>query len=159
MALIVEDGTGVVGANSYADLTYLRDFAVVRGAALSNDDAAVEAQAIRAMDYLEGQGLGLLTVTWPLPYGRLCSLSAEAALVRLAAAQAALCIEQQNGVDLAPARTSDFITEETVGPITTKYSDKFGPTAGLPPAMPAVMVWLRPLLCGHGAFGLRTVRV
>jgi hypothetical protein len=158
MALVVEDGTGVAGADSYADLTTLRAYAAKRGVTLSADDATLGPLAYKAMDYLEGQGVGLLSLTWPSETGRVCGMEDDAALLRLANAQAQLCIEQHAGVDLTPARTGDFIVEDTVGPITTKYSDKFGPTAGTTPAMPAVAAILKPFrACGH--FGLKTIRV
>lgn len=158
MALVVEDGTGVSGADSFADLATIRAYATKRGVTLSADDAVLEPLAYKAMDYLEGKGLGLLSLTFPTETGYVCSLTDADALVRLANAQAQLCIEQHSGVDLAPARTGDFIVEDTVGPITTKYSDKFGPTEGTTPAMPAVAALLRPLACGHG-FGVKTIRV
>ena len=158
MALVVEDGTGVAGADSYADLTSLRAYAAKRGVTLSVDDAVLEPFAYTAMDYLEGEGLGLLSLTWPSERGYVCSMKDAEALVRLANAQAQLCIEQADGIDLSPARTGDFIIEDTVGPITTKFSDKFGPVAGIAPSMPAVAAILKPFrACGH--FGLKTLRV
>lgn len=158
MALVVEDGTGVAGADSYADLATLRAYAAKRGVTLSPDDATLEPFAYKAMDYLEGEGVGLLSITWPSETGYVCSMKDDVALLRLANAQAQLCIEQADGVDLSPARTGDFIVEDTVGPITTKFSDKFGPQAGIAPAMPAVTAILRPFrACGH--FGFKTIRV
>lgn len=158
MTLVVEDGSGIVDADSYADLATLRAYAAKRGVTLSIDDAVLEPFAYKAMDYLEGQGVGLLSLKWPSDTGYVCGLEDDAALLRLANAQAQLCIEQHAGVDLAPARTGDFIVEDTVGPITTKYSDKFGPIAGTTPAMPAVAAILKPFrTCGY--FGLKTVRV
>lgn len=158
MALVVEDGTGVSGADSYADLTALRAYAAKRGVTLSADDATLEPLAYKAMDYLEGEGVGLLSLSWPSETGYVCNMADADALVRLANAQAQLCVEQHGGVDLAPARTGDFIVEDTVGPITTKFSDKFGPSEGVAPAMPAVAAILRAFrACGH--FGLKTLRV
>lgn len=158
MALVVEDGSGVSGADSFADLATIRAYATKRGVTLSADDAVLEPFAYKAMDYLEGKGLGLLSLTFPTETGYVCSLTDAQALARLANAQAQLCMEQHAGVDLAPTRTENFITEDTVGPITTKYSDKFGPVEGVAPAMPAVAAILRPLRCGQG-FGVVTVRV
>lgn len=160
MTLIVEDGTGIADANSYSGLDTVRDYAAERGAIVPAGDSELEAMAIRAMDYLDGRGVGLLSLRFPPDGGAICGLTTAAALTRLSRAQAQLCIEQSAGADLAPARMSAFVTEETVGPITTKYSDRFGPISGHPPTMPAVDALLRPFAsCAHGGGSFRTVRV
>jgi len=159
MALVVEDGTGVSGADSYADLTTIRAYAAKRGVTLSADDAVLEPLAYKAMDYLEGKGLGLLSLTFPpTTTGYVCGLTLAEALTRLATGQAQLCVEQNAGADLAPARTDAFIIEDTTGPLTTKYSERYGPASGASPSMPAVQGILAPLLraCGHGLF--KTIR-
>ena len=53
MALIVENGSIVAGANSYVSLADARAYATARGAALPADDAAAEVIVHKAMDYLE----------------------------------------------------------------------------------------------------------
>lgn len=53
MALIVEDGSIVEGANSYVSIADFRAYATARGVELSADDAEVETILIKAMDYLE----------------------------------------------------------------------------------------------------------
>lgn len=53
MALIVENGSLVSGANSYVTLAEARAFALSRGVTLSATDATVEVLAVKAMDYLE----------------------------------------------------------------------------------------------------------
>lgn len=53
MALIVEDGTIVTNANSYASLSTVRSYALLRGVTLSATDSVVEAQVIKSMDYIE----------------------------------------------------------------------------------------------------------
>jgi len=52
MALIVEDGTGVSGANTYVSLSDFKSWADDRGITYGND-AAVTQQIYRAMDYIE----------------------------------------------------------------------------------------------------------
>jgi len=52
MALIIEDGTIVAGADSYATLAVLRAYALKRGVTLSAVDADLEVLAIKAMDYI-----------------------------------------------------------------------------------------------------------
>jgi len=53
MALIIEDGSQVSGANSYVTLAQVRAYGLSRGVALSEADATLEAQVIESMDYLE----------------------------------------------------------------------------------------------------------
>lgn len=152
MALIVEDGTGVANANTYANLTTIRAYASARGVTLNADDATLEAHVHKAMDYLEGKELGLLSVSWPLKNDKLCNkVPLSETLARLSQAIAQLCMEQHAGVDLAPTRTDAFVVEETVGPLTTKYSDKHGGGPGSEPDMLTVDNLLKPLVeaCGH----------
>lgn len=53
MALLIEDGTAVVGANSYLTVAELRAYAVLRGLTLPTEDSEVEALLVKACDYLE----------------------------------------------------------------------------------------------------------
>jgi hypothetical protein len=52
MALTVEDGSIVTGANSYVTLAEFKSWADARGITYGTD-AAVEAQIVRAMDFIE----------------------------------------------------------------------------------------------------------
>lgn len=52
MPLVIEDGTGVAGADSYATVAQLRSFAGRRGASVPVDDAGCEVALILAMDKL-----------------------------------------------------------------------------------------------------------
>src|SRR5262245_53644679 len=53
MALVVEDGTIVDDANSYASLAVIRDYASARMIPVSDDDEVLSGQAVVATDYLE----------------------------------------------------------------------------------------------------------
>ena len=55
MALVVETGAGVVGANTYVDVSYLNDYHWSRSNSLwaASTDKAKEAAALRAMAYIE----------------------------------------------------------------------------------------------------------
>lgn len=56
MALTIEDGTIVTGANSYQDVSDLRTYAALRGVDVTGQaDADVEVLLIKAMDYIEAQ--------------------------------------------------------------------------------------------------------
>ena len=55
MALIVEDGTGVAGANTYASITTVDAYHLARGnTSWTGTDAAKESAILRAMGYIEG---------------------------------------------------------------------------------------------------------
>lgn len=170
MALIVEDGSGVANANSYETLVGIRAYALSRGVTLSATDSVVEAQAHKAMDFLEAQrGRYQGDKTDPaqaLQFPRTgvkvdcVEIAADAIPAVLVQAQCRLIMEQHAGVELTPTRTEGFIIEDTTGPLTTKYSDKHGGGPGSTPIMPAVEALLSPLYsaCGQG-LGLRVVRV
>jgi len=53
MALVIEDGSGVTGANSYNSVQEIKDFAELRGELLPSTDSEIEMLAINAMDYME----------------------------------------------------------------------------------------------------------
>lgn len=55
MALVVEDGSGIAGANSYVSLEYLNEYHSARGNAKWDDllDEEKEAAALRSMAYVE----------------------------------------------------------------------------------------------------------
>jgi hypothetical protein len=53
MALVVENGSVVAGANSYVTLAEYRDWANARGIVSSDSDTILERQVLRAMDYFE----------------------------------------------------------------------------------------------------------
>lgn len=53
MALVVENGSVVAGANSYVTLAEYRAWANARGITSSDSDTILERQVLRAMDYFE----------------------------------------------------------------------------------------------------------
>lgn len=55
MSLVVEDGSVVENANSYASVLDARLYATARGASLPASDAEVESLLIQAMDYIESK--------------------------------------------------------------------------------------------------------
>jgi hypothetical protein len=170
MVLIVEDGTGVAGANSYATAATVRAYAAARGVVLPATDPALEPLVLVGMDYLEGlrsrfQGTKTdpaQALQWPR-YGVVIDgtdYSADAIPPELIGALSRLCMAQSEGANLAPTGTGGFVVEETVGPITTKYSDKHGGGPGSLPDIPAVDTLLSPLFSVGKTGGLfQTVRV
>lgn len=163
MTLIIEDGTKIANANSYATLAEIRAFAALRGVTLSAVDATLEVQAIKAMDYLESlrdsykgtKKYSDQALQWP----RLdvwvdgYQLASTTIPVLLKNAQCQLCIEINNGVDLMPTSTGGSIKREKVDVIEIEYQ----PSASSIQKMRAFEGFLSPLL--QSGFAFRTLRV
>ena len=169
MALIVEDGTIVPNANSYQTLAEIRAYALARGVTLSAVDSELEPLAIQAMDYLEAQrakyqGNKVEPLVQELQFPRddvkidCVAFPSDEIPKELQSAENQLVIELHNSVDILPTSEEAFITEEKIGPITTKYSDTV--RTSIEPTMTAVDALLEPLFfpCGQ-KFALTTLRV
>ena len=139
MALVIENGSLVLGANSFVDVAAVRTYANARAAnSLPADDitgnAAIEAACIIAVDYLESfrdeykgtkvdpatQTLqwprrGALLDGWELPITTIPEL--------LKNAQCQLVIEYLAGVDLTPTGNGKEIIREKVDVIETQYAE------------------------------------
>lgn len=169
MPLIIEDGSIVAGANSYVTLEEVRNYSLVRGVALSDDDSVLTQLLIKATDYLETkapyyQGFMVSPTTqelqWPRKAVQLYGVDYPFTSIprQLKQAQCVLVIELTNGLDLLPTSTGPFVKEETVGPITTKYSETVGVTTK--PEVPAVEALLLPLFNATGeGYTLSVVRL
>ena len=169
MSLIIENGTIVTNANSYVTVAECRSYASARALTVPALDVDLEALLISAIDYLESkrsQYQGTKTdpanqaLQWPRTgvYIDCVEIGPNTIPKELKDAQCRLACEQASGVDIMPTKTGPFVTEETVGPLTTKYDPSQG--TGTVPDMTAVDALLAPLLsqCGQ-SFTLRTVRV
>lgn len=166
--IIVEDGSNVAGANSFVTVAEVRLYALERGFTLSTDDDTVAAQLINAKDYLESFAecyKGEMTSdTQPLQWPRwgVCifggvEFPSDSIPDRLKWAQCEAVIVQFNGFELMPSYTAqDYVTEETVGPITTKYADPI--SVGISPSFPKIDYLLSSLKKSN-AGSLFTVRV
>lgn len=169
MALIIEDGSGVLNANSYGTVAGARTYAVARAVTLSATDSDVEVQLIKAMDYLESQNyLGnqvsfTQSLQWPrqnLEYDPDDPVPSNLIPPSLINAQYQLVVEQQNGIDIQPSvkgktSGSGAIVEKRVDVLMTRYSERIGTTSL--PIMPKVDALLRGLILNTPA--LRTVRI
>lgn len=175
IAIIVEDGSNVSSANSYVSVADARTYAANRGIELPSDNDALAAMLIQGMDYIESMACefqGHPTYeTQELAWPRKCvsincqELAEDAIPKQLIGAQVQVAIAINAGVSIFPTieiSPLNNVTEETVGPITTKYADpsKFL-GADLSPQLSAVDAMLKPLIetCQQTSMGLRTVRV
>lgn len=130
MAIIVEDGTGVPGANSYVSVAEFEAYALARGVTLTGTPTS-EQLLLRAMDYLESlQYIGEIalcgqSLMWPR-YGVYidghCYINNLTIPQELKNAQMVTALSIDSGMDpLGQLPTPRLISETTVGPITVKY--------------------------------------
>ena len=147
MALIVENGTGVAGANSYCDLDYIKFYCVNRGLDLPANDTAIESAALLAMNYIESKaeyfdGHASLKAQG-LCYPRRSAifngynLDADEIPDALKKALAHATYLVTDDVDFQPIRDGNFVSEAKVASLSAKFSqstvknkdgsDYFGP--------------------------------
>ena len=163
MSLIVEDGTGVAGAISYASVEDARAYAAERGLVLPVDDAAVEVLLVRACDYLESlesqyKGVrttpGTQALAWPRSlvflFGNATSI--DDALIPTRLRQAAFDLQT---ADPQATGTGREVLSETIGPLSTTYAKRG--TAAVRPVLTKVLDMLQPLMRQTGP--LSTIRV
>lgn len=134
ITIIVEDGTGKEDSNSYIDVEYAKTYASNRNVILPDNDNEIAAMLINSSDYIESKECKFSgertnenqALSWPRKNAMVnCKPFADNQIPKqLKDAQAALVIVVNSGVDLfSNYGPSDYITEETIGPITTKYAD------------------------------------
>jgi len=156
MALVVEDGTGIAGANTYLSVAELRAYAVDRGVILPAQDSDVAVMLVKACDYLElksyigvrasdSQGL-----SWP----RL-ETSYTGIPEKLKTAQTLLAFETANG-DLSPAVRPNPYIQTKISDIYIKYASTSDVASGM--RFYAVDSLLEGLLSISGGRPLVTVR-
>lgn len=176
MPLVVEDGTGVDGANTFASVADLTAYATARGIALPGTDAGKEqllTLALDAIESLEITYLGMRSypeqdLSWPrtdpcnqdgtiiLSNGQV--VQPDSIPKQLIQAQCQLACDQQSA---AFFQVSDgrLVTEETVGPITTKYADSQGGGSDGSGMSFQKFESILSILQREQAFGIKTVRV
>lgn len=132
MALIIEDGTNVANADSFATVAECRTYADGRGLTLPTEDADVEILLRTAADYLNSieahfQGMRYFyadgqTLCFPRDdiYEFDHCIGGEIP-VALKNAQCQLAVDA-NSNDLQAAGTGREVIEKKIGPLTTKYN-------------------------------------
>lgn len=167
MALVVETGSGDnAEANSYASLEEIRAYNAQRGNSIPATDEALEALAIKAMDYIESLDAEL---TGWRTYGILQPLAfPREGVVRhgdymnnlfvpqeIKNAQAELVFQLGLGVIPLPnTEVGQRLKRRRVGPIEREWFKDGNDT----PVLRTVDVWLKPFISNPGML-LRTVRV
>lgn len=161
MALTVETGSNILGANSYVTDAEFLEYAAARGVIIPVDAAAREVLLIKAMDYIESydsrfQGQRAYgydqPLSWPrgLVYFNGYLWDYSVIPEPLKKAQMVLAITAQT-IELLPntaASTGGAISRKTVGPITIEYANGSGESSASAPTVPLAVSLLRPLLGG-----------
>jgi hypothetical protein len=164
MALLIETGANVPGANSFVTLDEIKAYALARGLILPDDDEVLEQKAILAMDYIKSVEFdfgGERTYTdQPLPFPRIGLYIYDVLFSDVAIPQQAKDAQCQivweistNGVQLFPTSQGAQIKRKRVGPLETEW---FEP-GGSPMLRSLDAIWW-PIMLRH-RFTLRTQRV
>lgn len=168
MALVIEDGTLVAGANSFVPRSEIISYAALRGVTLV-DDATTDILAIKAMDYLwslcyKGDKVSA-TQTTPFPRSGLVAGDTADDFVHeipygIQIAQMQLALDAHAGIDLTPSANPSAVLKRTkVGPIEREFFAPSASTLDGDPPLTLAGAWLAPFICLDGAFSLCTVRV
>lgn len=165
MALVIEDGTVVAGANSYIEVQEAKDYAAARGVDLGNDVVVTEQRLLGAMDYLESLSYkGTRTdadnqvLAWPRVGATFDGRTFGDHVIpnQLKSAQAQLVIELFQGVVLFSSSSAGggekFVKKEKVDVIEVEYATpkETGEESLAVASLPAVSALLRGLLKGFG---------
>lgn len=159
MALILEDGTGVVGANTYITVEEARAYTAARGVILPTEDAEVEPMLVNAADYTElfsdkykgKRNTSTQGLSWP----RTGVILDETAFpddkipTRLKSAQAQGVLDIANGATLSPNITGYAIRKMKADVVEIEYaaggSVNQSSTPEITPEFPKIDNWLKPL--------------
>jgi len=166
MALIVEDGTIVTGANSYVSVTNARAWATARGLTFTGADSVVEARLVNAMDVLEGmrdrwKGTKVEAdqpLQWPRQDVVIDGEDWDEVTIppELIAAQVQLAYDSETN-ELQPTGTGQEVIREKTDVIETEYAKRG--TGTVHAQFNKAMNLLKPLLkAGTGLWTLEAVR-
>lgn len=134
MALVIEDGSLIAGANSYVSLDDARLYANARGVELPADDAEAAALLIRAMDYLESHEPKFIgervsrdqPLSWPRKGVTIEGFEwSETEIPRqVRNAQLALIVEINDGADpFNPPANLPVVAESVDGAVSVQYAN------------------------------------
>jgi hypothetical protein len=161
MALVVEDGTGIEGANSFATDAEIIAYALKRGVEITGEE--VERLSTEAMDYIGMQcfrGLQLFELPFPrvgVVFSDGTELAPNVVPTSIKKAQMQLALDAKRGVKLVVSASGDEAQLKAfkLGPVEEQY---FAPPTNLP-TLPIANAALAAFLCGSEPIVLRTYRV
>lgn len=168
MALVIEDGSLIAGANSFVTRAEVIAYAAARGVTIPDEDAS-DVLAIKGMDYLwslcyKGD---LVSETQSTPFPRSGLVDGDTAddyehtiPAGVKNAQLQLALDVNAGIELtASANPSATLKRSKVGPIEREFFEPGSLTLDGKAPLTVANAWLAPFLCNGGAFTLKTVRV
>lgn len=165
MALIIEDGTGVADANSYATVDEAKAWVAARGKAFTGDDTAIEQLLLTAMDLVESfrdQFSGNKTdpaqsLQWPRTGATLDGVLLPGDFIpkELKYAQIQLALDGES-TDLQPTGTGQEVLKEKVDVLEVEYAERGSGT--VLPQFTKAMSFLQPLFGSSGLI-IKTLRV
>lgn len=133
MALVVEDGTGLETAQTYATVTQLKSFAAARGLSVPSAQGDCEVLLVKAADAMRGLAYKGERVSkaqaMDFPRSGVCidgfSYASTEIPIEVVHGQCALAIEAQTTDLLPTAAASAYgpVIQETVGPVSTTYAE------------------------------------
>jgi hypothetical protein len=171
MPLIVEDGTGLENADSYISLVDARSLAVNYGYSLPADDIDAEVALRQGADYVDlsepsftGTRLNdVQALAWPRSNAYKCIgntyivLASDSVPSDVKRAQVVAAAGYGAGGNPRGNINGKTVIQETVGPLTVRYSDNSGDSATY--TITAANDLLRPYTCGSSnGLTQRTVR-
>lgn len=151
MALIVEDGSGKVDAESYVSVADCAAYAVSHGLAFTGDEPAKEARLRRATQYIDAQYAFKgeeQTDTQALAWPRTVAIGVPREIV------SACCELACKSGDLWQDVDPSAVVSETIGPLSTTYAE---PANGGQVRYAAVDALLKRWVSG-GGMSVRVVR-
>lgn len=159
MAVIVEDGSIVVNANSFVTRAELIAYAALRGVVVADVDAS-DVYLVRAADYLtyrEAEMKGARTsMLQTLCYPRtgveigVYVVGTDEIPAALKNTQLQIAVEIASGIEVLPTKTGKpFVVMKKLGPIETQYSEAAELQGVVMPLLPLVEALLGPLLVSN----------
>jgi hypothetical protein len=134
LAFVIEDGSIVDGATSYATVAEARAYALDRGVTLPASNTTIEQMLVKACDYLqslESKFKGYCTsstqsLAWPRIEVEInCEyIASDSIPTNIKSCQIQLAMLIHAGFDLLPTVSpQSFITKEKIGPIETEFAN------------------------------------
>lgn len=166
MALVIEDGTNVAGANSFVTVVELRAFAEPRGITVPAADVDAEVLLIKATDYLNSIEAQFQGRRYYYSNGQPLCFPRDGVYIfdryigneiptDLKNGQCQLAIDAESNNLQAPG-TGREIIEDKIGPLNTKYN----PTGNTSPQYQptAALAFLKPLFMPSSGINLLSYR-
>lgn len=166
MALVIEDGTLVANANSFATRAEIIAYAAERGVTIPNDETA-DQKAIAAMDFLWAQPLlgSLVDDEQTTPFPRMGLVDGDEDVEAweytippgVKRAQMQLALDAHNGVTLTASGPAEAAVKmKKAGPVEKEFFEAPDPSGNA--RVTVALAFLAPFLTGGGGFGLEVVR-